>query len=53
MPVAGGNEPVRIGALLLRLLKQYGITDEEIAEGIEAYAAKRAASKPQLVSISA
>ena len=32
--------PVRLGAVMLKLLKSYGITDEEIAEGIAAYAAK-------------
>jgi len=32
--------PVRLGAVMLKLLKSYGITDEEIAEGIAACAAK-------------
>ncbi len=34
------GKPVRLGAVMLKLLKSYGITDEEIAEGIAAYAAK-------------
>lgn len=37
------GKPVRMGAVMFRLLKRYGITDEEIAEGIAAYHAKRAA----------
>ena len=32
--------PARLGAVMLKLLKSYGITDEEIAEGVAAYAAK-------------
>ena len=32
--------PVRLGAVMLKLLKSYGITDEEIAAGVAAYAAK-------------
>ena len=32
--------PVRLGAVMLKLLKSYGITDKEIAEGVAAYAAK-------------
>ena len=32
--------PARLGAVMLKLLKSYGITDEEISEGIAAYAAK-------------
>lgn len=36
------GQPFRIGAVMFRLLKSYGITDEEIAEGIAAYAARRA-----------
>ena len=32
--------PVRLGAVMLKLLKSYGITDEEIAEGVASYAAK-------------
>jgi hypothetical protein len=41
-PVAGTRlgMPVRLGAVMLKLLKSYGITDEEIAEGVAAYAAK-------------
>jgi len=35
--------PVRLGAVMLKLLKSYGITDEEIAEGLAAYAAKSGA----------
>ena len=30
----------RVGSVMLRLLKSYGITDEEIAEGIASYQAK-------------
>ena len=33
-------EPVRLGAVMIKLLKSYGITDAEIAEGMAAYAAK-------------
>lgn len=33
-------EPVRIGATMVQLLKSYGITDEEIAAGVAAYAAR-------------
>ena len=32
--------PVRLGTMMIQLLKSYGITDEEIAEGLAAYAAK-------------
>lgn len=32
--------PVRIGATMLRLLKSYGITDSEIAQGIASYSQK-------------
>lgn len=32
--------PMRIGSVMFRLLKSYGITDEEIADGIAAYTAK-------------
>lgn len=44
-PVIGPRlgTPVRLGAVMLKLLKSYGITDEEIAEGIAAYAAKSVA----------
>ena len=34
-------EPVRIGGVMIKLLKRYGITDAEIAEGLENYAAKQ------------
>jgi hypothetical protein len=44
LPVQASNlrlaAPVRIGAVMLKLLKSYGITDEEIAAGVAAYAAK-------------
>lgn len=33
-------EPVRIGGVMIKLLKRYGITDAEISEGLENYAAK-------------
>ena len=33
----------RVGSVMFRLLKSYGITDEEIAEGIAQYTAKRSA----------
>lgn len=33
-------KPVRLGAVMIQLLKSYGITDEEIAAGLVAYAAK-------------
>ena len=39
-PVMGGGE-VRLGAVMIKLLKSYGITDAEIAEGIASYAQKR------------
>ena len=32
--------PVRMGALMIKLLKRYGITDQEIAEGVANYARK-------------
>ncbi len=32
------NQPVRMGALMIQLLKGYGITDEEIAQGLADYA---------------
>ncbi len=34
-------QPVRMGALMIKLLKRYGITDQEIAEGVANYARKR------------
>lgn len=33
-------QPVRIGSVMIKLLKRYGITDEEIAEGVANYARK-------------
>ncbi len=33
-------QPVRMGALMIKLLKRYGITDQEIAEGVANYARK-------------
>ncbi len=33
------GKPVRLGAVMIKLLKSYGISDEEIAEGLAAYAA--------------
>jgi hypothetical protein len=32
--------PVRMGAVMIKLLKRYGITDAEIAEGVANYARK-------------
>lgn len=34
------GQPVRIGTMMIKLLKRYGITDAEIAEGLEVYAQK-------------
>ena len=34
------GKPVRLGAVMIKLLKSYGITDDEIAEGMAAYAAQ-------------
>lgn len=34
--------PVRIGGVMIKLLKRYGITDEEIAAGVARYANKHA-----------
>lgn len=34
------GKPFRVGSVMFRLLKSYGITDEEIAEGIASYTAK-------------
>ena len=31
---------VRMGSVMIKLLKRYGITDQEIAEGVAAYARK-------------
>ncbi len=33
-------KPVRIGSVMIKLLKRYGITDAEIAEGVANYARK-------------
>lgn len=33
-------QPVRIGSVMIKLLKRYGITDAEIAEGVASYARK-------------
>ena len=33
-------KPVRMGAVMIKLLKRYGITDQEIAEGVANYARK-------------
>ncbi len=38
------GRPFRVGAVMFRLLKSYGITDQEIADGIAQYQAKRAAA---------
>ncbi len=32
--------PVRLGTVMLQLLRSYGVTEEEIAEGLAAYEAK-------------
>lgn len=32
------GKPVRLGAVMIKLLKSYGITDEEIADGLATYA---------------
>ncbi len=34
------ERPVRMGAVMIKLLKRYGITDAEIAEGVANYARK-------------
>lgn len=34
------GQPVRMGTMMIKLLKRYGITDAEIAEGLESYARK-------------
>ena len=36
------GRPFRVGSVMFRLLKSYGISDEEIADGIAQYAAKKA-----------
>jgi hypothetical protein len=35
------GRPFRVGSVMFRLLKSYGISDEEIADGIAQYAAKK------------
>ena len=37
-------QPVRIGKVMLDLLRRYGITDEEIEEGLQAYARSQPAA---------
>lgn len=37
--------PVRLGAIMIKLLKSYGITDAEIAEGMATYAAQTGFAK--------
>ena len=39
-PLSRGQGEVRIGSVMIKLLKRYGITDEEIAEGLNNYAKK-------------
>ena len=39
------GRPFRVGSVMFRLLKSYGITDEEIAEGIAQYTAKQSAKQ--------
>ncbi len=39
------GKPVRLGAVMIKLLKSYGITDEEIAAGMAAYAANDGLAK--------
>lgn len=34
------GKPVKLGGVMLQLLRSYGITEEEIAEGLENYARK-------------
>ncbi len=38
-------KPVRLGAVMFQLLRSYGVTDEEIAQGLAAYAAKAGLSQ--------
>lgn len=49
-PPARGTGPVRIGKVMLQLLRKYGISDEEIEEGIAAYARRRASAHCPAVS---
>ena len=37
------GKPFRVGSVMFRLLKSYGISDEEIADGIAQYTAKKSA----------
>ncbi len=39
------GRPFKMGSVMFRLLKSYGITDEEIAAGVAAYNARKNASK--------
>jgi hypothetical protein len=39
------EKPVRIGTVMIKLLKKYGITDQEIADGLASYASKRQSSQ--------
>lgn len=43
LAVRGGGE-VRIGSVMIKLLKRYGITDQEIADGLASYAQKQCQS---------
>ena len=45
VPERGAGE-VRLGSVMIELLKRYGITDEEIAEGLANYAKKRCQAGP-------
>ena len=38
------GRPFKMGSVMFRLLKSYGITDEEIAAGVAAYNARKAAA---------
>lgn len=40
LPRRGGGE-VKLGAVMIKLLKRYGITDAEIEEGLAEYASRR------------
>ncbi len=42
------GKPVRLGTVMIKLLKSYGISDEEIAEGLAAYAANAELAKAEL-----
>jgi len=43
LAVRGGGE-VRIGSVMIKLLKRYGITEQEIADGLASYAQKQCQS---------